>query len=465
MGNLAWGRWVFPWAALLAAGCAGLGGARPEAPRPGHEIELVAAPARLELLDGRALEVWAYNGQVPGPTLRVRAGEPLRVRLVNRLPQPTTIHWHGVRVPNAMDGVPHVTQPPVRPGESFVYEFSPPDPGTYWFHPHLRGSEQVERGLHGVLIVEERDPVPFTRELLWVVDDWSMGGDGQLDPEFNTRSDLAHDGRWGGVVTVNGQVGPTVTLAPGERVRLRIVNVANGRVFAPEFGPLQPRVVAFDGLPTDRVLGAEGLELAPGNRVDLDLVVPASLRGQAVEVMDGFTSRTRLLATIAVAGEPVPTPEPRLEPQPAAVPVDLTEPTAVFRLASRTGGPFGIEWTINGRVQRHEDEGGHGLHDVVADLPLGRWARLRFVNDSFRLHPMHLHGVFFRVVARGGLPVDEEHWRDTVLMRRKETVDIAVQPRDLGLWMMHCHILEHAESGMMTLFRVSVEEGGLDWLR
>jgi len=118
-----------------------------------REFALTAAPATVTLFDGRPLQVWAYNQQVPGPVLRVRLGETVRATLTNRLPQPTTIHWHGVRVPNAMDGVPGVTQPPVQPGDSFVYEFTPKDAGTFWFHPHLRSSEQVERGLFGVLIV------------------------------------------------------------------------------------------------------------------------------------------------------------------------------------------------------------------------------------------------------------------------------------------------------------------------
>lgn len=126
-----------------------------------HEVAIAAAPTEVEI-GGRKLKVWAYNGQVPGPTIRIRLGDTLRAHFVNRLRDETTIHWHGVRVPNAMDGVPHVTQPPVKPGESFLYEFTPKDAGTYWFHPHVRGSEQVERGLHGVLIVEDAQPVPYS---------------------------------------------------------------------------------------------------------------------------------------------------------------------------------------------------------------------------------------------------------------------------------------------------------------
>jgi FtsP/CotA-like multicopper oxidase with cupredoxin domain len=107
------------------------------------------------------LKVWAYNGQVPGPVLRVRLGETLRVHFTNNLPEETTIHWHGVRLPNAMDGVPGVTQPPVPPAGEFVYEFTPKDAGTFWFHPHVRASEQVERGLYGVLVVEDASPGVF----------------------------------------------------------------------------------------------------------------------------------------------------------------------------------------------------------------------------------------------------------------------------------------------------------------
>ena len=169
-----------------------------------REFALTAAPATLPLLDGQPLAVWAYNDQVPGPVLRVRLGETVRATLTNRLPQPTTIHWHGVRVPNAMDGVPGVTQSPVQPGETFVYEFTPKDAGTFWFHPHLHSSEQIERGLFGVLIVEDATPLPYARDVVWVLDDWLLTSTGEIFPEFNTRHDLAHDGRWGNVVTVNG---------------------------------------------------------------------------------------------------------------------------------------------------------------------------------------------------------------------------------------------------------------------
>lgn len=157
-------------------------------------FDITAAPTEHALGDGRSLAVWAYNGTVPGPTLRIRLGETLRVRFSNALPHETTIHWHGVRLPNEMDGVPSLTQPAVAPGDTFVYEFTPKDAGTFWFHPHVRSSEQVERGLYGVLIVEDVEPPPYDRDLVWVLDDWRLDDAGQIDERFNTRHDLATTG-------------------------------------------------------------------------------------------------------------------------------------------------------------------------------------------------------------------------------------------------------------------------------
>lgn len=428
---------------------------RPVATGKVVEVELVAAPTRLELLDGRELEVWAYNGSVPGPTIRAREGDTIRVRFKNQLPQPTTVHWHGIRLPNGMDGVPGVTQPPIPPGEEFVYEFLARDPGTFWYHPHVRGSEQLGRGLYGVLIIEEAEPPPV-REILWVLDDWRLDESGQIDPRFVTRGDLAHDGRWGSQITVNGVQAPEFGLGAGERVRLRILNAANGRVFRPDFSGVDTRVIAFDGLATARPLSAEGIELAPGNRVDLDLVAPER-PGEVVQVIDRFTRRPHLLATLRMGG-PVENSGDAIELD-GFVPkwrgAESAGPQYDFRLNAARGGPYDLMWMINEEVMFHDpDLPVSEWHEPPYALRAGKWTKLRFTNESPRLHPMHLHGQFFKVVARNGQPVDEEHWRDTVLVRPREVVDIALVPTEIGNWMLHCHIMEHADAGMMTLVSV-----------
>ena len=364
-----------------------------------RSYDVVAAPAELPLVDGKTLKVWAYNGQVPGPTLRVRLGETLRVRFTNHLPDETTIHWHGVRLPNAMDGVPGLTQPAVAPGATFTYEFTPKDAGTFWFHPHVRASEQVERGLYGVLIVEDAEPPPYTSETIWVLDDWRLDATGQIDPNFNTRHDLAMDGRWGGAVTVNGRTDTTVHVRPGERVRVRMLDSANGRVFAPDFGGLHADVIAVDGLYLRAPVPAVGFQLAPGNRLDVDLVFDQSPAGP-VEVWDRYIpQRPNRLVTIVVDGDLVDTPR-FASPAHGHVPRwrdALDAPIAhTFRLNASSGGPFGITWTIDGvAFAGHE----HTMAPAVT-LVQDRFSRLHFVNESPRIHPIHFHGMFFRLLAR-----------------------------------------------------------------
>ncbi len=433
-----------------------------EATRTGtvRPFTLDASPTRVSLLDGQLMEVWAYNGQVPGPTLRVRLGETVRVHFTNHLPQPTTIHWHGVRLPNAMDGVPGVTQPPILPGQSFDYEFTPKDAGTFWFHPHVRASEQVERGLFGVLIVEDAAPPPYTQDLVWVVDDWLLTPTGEIAPRFNTRHDLAHDGRWGNVITVNGDRHATTHVRPGERIRLRMLDVANGRVFVPDFTGLDAKVIAVDGLYAARPLSPTGFELAPGNRLDLDVTFHELQRGQRLAIVDRYGGAANVLAEFVVSDSPTATPS-FVSPAHAHVPAwrDMQgiPLEAEWRLNARIGGELGIEWTINGEAFHHGDHDGidvHAMPHEIRRIPLGIFSKLRFVNDSFRIHPMHIHGQFFKVLTRNGQAVDEPFFRDTTLVHPKETVEVGIVPLDPGRWMMHCHILEHAEAGMMTLLDV-----------
>ena len=162
--------------------------------------------------------------------------------------------------------------------------------------------------------------------------------------------------------------------------------------------------------------------------------------------MKNFT-KVALATLVALGATPAAAHVPRWSA------ADERPADARIALNARVGGPYGIEWTLNGEVMRHDGNGDHH-HGAPYSLRRGRWAKLSFVNESARLHPMHIHGQFFKVLARDGRAVEERHWRDTVLVRPRETVDVGLVPLDLGLWMLHCHILEHAESGMMTLVEV-----------
>jgi FtsP/CotA-like multicopper oxidase with cupredoxin domain len=220
---------------------------------PIEDFRLVAGPGRTPLVGAPYPEtvVWSYNGAVPGPEIRVRQGEHLRITVENQLQEETTLHWHGVRVPNAMDGVPHLTQQPIAPGETFVYEFDVADAGTYWYHSHQRSFEQVGRGLYGPLIVEEREPVQVDRDVTWVLDDWRLLPDAQISDDFGNFMDSSHNGRVGNTVTVNGRILETFQVRAGERTRLRLINAANARFFGLEFHRHRPRVIALDGQPIE----------------------------------------------------------------------------------------------------------------------------------------------------------------------------------------------------------------------
>ncbi len=438
------------------------------------QVRLVASTARIPLVGAPHPDtsVWCYGGEVPGPTIRARQGDRLRVEVVNDLPEATSVHWHGVRVPNAMDGVPHLTQEPITPGGSFTYEFDLPDAGTFWFHPHQRSFEQVERGLAGALIVEETDPIQVDRDVVWVLDDWRLRGDASISGDFGNIHDVAHAGRLGNTVTLNGRVREEFWLRAGERIRLRLINAANARIFALSFGEHAPQVVAFDGQPVEPHRPVQDrVTLGPAQRVDIILeatgtpgrrfaVTDAFYRGQSYRLLDlAYTDEPPLRAgplgqMVRLPANPVPEP-------------DLTTALRheiVFgggMMGGMAGGRVhgramdmremlqnGLAWTLNGEAATVH------AHEPLITLEQGRSCVLALRNETVWHHPMHLHGHTFRVLTRNGVPTRWQEWQDTVLAGPREQVEIAFMADNPGDWMFHCHVLEHQAGGMMNVIRV-----------
>ncbi|HEY7609055.1 MAG TPA: multicopper oxidase family protein [Alphaproteobacteria bacterium] len=439
------------------------------------EHRLTAAPARAAIAGGTfpETEVWAYDGTVPGPLLRVRRDTKLRVTLENEVADATSLHWHGIRLPNAMDGVPDLTQAPVKRGENFVYEFEARDSGTYWYHPHWQSYEQVERGLYGVLVVEEAAPPAVDRDTVWVLDDWRLTPEAKIAGGFANFFDVSHAGRLGNSVTVNGKVADEFKLRAGERIRLRLVNAANARIFGLRFGALQPRLIATDGHAiAPHTPDGNRIVLGPGMRADLILDC-AGKPGERVTIVDDFYPRMAYRLLDLVYG-----PEPALratapEAPIALAPNALPEPKlaeaerheivfgggmmgrlreAEFQGAKRPMREIMLEhrmaWAVNGKVIGAHD------HAPFLTLKLGRSYIFALENDTAWHHPIHLHGHVFQVVARDGAKVARTEWRDTVLMNPRERVDIAFVADNPGDWMFHCHILEHQAGGMMAVVRV-----------
>jgi len=449
------------------------------APARAASVTLTAGVSRQQLVPAEypQTEVWCYNGAVPAPELRFRQGDTARIVVANRLPQPTTVHWHGLRVPNRMDGVPHVTQPPIAPGAQFTYEFTLPDAGTYWYHPHLASYEQVARGLYGVLIVEESAPIRVDRDVTWVLSDFRLNPDASQREDFGSVFDLTHAGRIGNTVTVNGRFtlkDGAFAVRSGERIRLRLVNTAVARIFLLRFNGHEPRVIALDGQPVEPHMPERGLlRLAPGMRADLvlDCLQPPGSR-HLVEDLDNPRSESRLIA-IDYGAEP-PLREAAPATSIALAPNPLTEPdparTERHEMLFEGGAMGGLReaqfagervplatlvrqhqlaWSINGVAVKD-----HAREPMLTLKRNGHYV-LSMKNDTAWPHPIHLHGHAFRVIARDGAPTRHREWRDTVLLAPREQVDVALVADNPGDWMIHCHVLAHQAGGMMAMLRVA----------
>ncbi len=458
---------------LSSAGAAaiglGFGSRRSLAEKDSEDLWLTPRPAfaRLAGAGHPDTAVWAYDGTVPGPTIRIPQGRPVRIVVNNSLGENTTVHWHGIRLPNAMDGVPGLTQPPIRPGDSFAYEFTPPDAGTFWYHPHEDTLQQLGRGLAGALIVEEAEPVPVDRDLLWVIEDWRLDKGAQLVRGFGNRMEAGMSGRIGNTVTINGRVPDRVPVRAGERLRLRLVNATLARIVALDFAAHRPIVIAYDGQPCDAHPPEGGrVVLGPAMRADLILDMTGE-PGRRYPVTDDFY-RDLAYRLVDLSYEPETSrrsasrpPVPKLPdnpvPQPElgyAVRHEIVLQGGMMsgmgmRMGMMGGGAL---WAINGMSMT-----GDGRADMPPLLTVaeGQSCILALRNETAWWHPMHLHGHSFRVIGRNGVPNPRREWRDTVLLPPRETADLAFVADNPGNWMFHCHVADHQTAGMMGVIRVA----------
>ncbi len=460
-----------------AAGMVALPAGLARAASPVREFPLHAGHLEQVLTKGGPkTDFWGFNGRVPGPELRFAKGDQVHIAVSNELVGiDTAVHWHGLRVPNAMDGVPFVTQYPIKPGEVFHYQFETRDSGTFWYHPHQMSFEQVPRGMYGPLIVEEEKPIEVDREVVWVLSDVRLGGNGRQVEDFGRILDIANDGRLGNMVLLNGkQAGDDSVLAvrSGERVRLRLINASSARIFRLQLPDHVINVVALDGQAIKPRV-ADTVDLGPGMRVDAVVDFMAK-PGSEHKVLDvdrrnrGHVARVSYLDYDPIREKPLGAPmQVQANELPEPDVAKAIDHYIVFQGGMRgapvigmiDGKPTNIQeimekdklaWTMNFTAQ-HE----HALmHEPLLYLRKGDHVVLRLINETDFAHPMHLHGHFFRVVGIDGRPQVDQHWRDTVLMGPRQSVDLAFVADNLGEWMFHCHILDHAAGGMMGTIAV-----------
>lgn len=395
---------------------------------------LTAAPGRISLpgVTGSTTAL-CFDGSAPGPFLRIRRDETIRFRFANRLDSPSTIHWHGLRIANAMDGVPGLTQPEVRPGESFDYAFTPPDAGTFWYHPPAFGSSlgQCEAGLYGVLVVDEDKPPEVDRDLVLVIDEWNIGPDGQIPPAGAPP-----------LITVNSKAAETIALASNERLRLRLVNAATTHIARLAVAGLTASIVAVDGHPVDTPFAPNNgrIDLPPGGRADIVVdgtPEPAGEAGIAIDRNGEVIVLVQVTASGAAKRRPTPLP-----------PLVLPRPNLPGTLALQQARRFAM--SLPGRA-----DGGSSLPDKpLFSVKRGTLVDLGLVNKGRLDQAVHIHGHAMRILH----PFDDEwqpYWVDTVAVGPGETVHTVFQADNPGRWLLHARACGPSRAELLTWFEVS----------
>jgi FtsP/CotA-like multicopper oxidase with cupredoxin domain len=408
---------------------------------------LEASEIEWQIAPGRTVRGFGFNGQVPGPVLEAKQGVPLEIEFTNRLPEPTVIHWHGLRIPAAMDGT-EIVQHPVQPGETFTYRFTPPDAGTFWYHPHLNETEQLEKGLYGALVVRAADELTLDDEKILVFDDLRVDKSGQI-AKFGGLMDR-HNGREGNVRLINGTSEPELTIAAGQVERWRIVNASSARYVRLSLGGKRFQIIGTDGGLIEAPVTVTEVLLPAADRVEL-AVGPFANEGAVLNIEDlpyyrmAGKKGVELFGTIRVTVR---------KPSTARVPERLrdiaplvTEEVKVTRtvtLGFKLSLRRGLDFVVNGERHHHDEP-----------VKVGELQVWDVVNATRMDHPFHLHGFFFQVLGVNGKKPAWRSLEDVINVPPQATVRIAWYPDDRpGSWMYHCHILEHHASGMMGHFDV-----------
>lgn len=415
------------------------------------EYKFEASEFQWEIAPGKSIKAWGFNQQVPGPIIKAKRGDTVVVKLKNGLSEPTMIHWHGIKLPAAMDGT-DIAQKPVEPGEEFEYRFNVDDAGSFWYHSHHNETVQMERGMYGAIVVEdENDPV-VDEEKLFLIDDMKLSADFEFtNPSWALpRLIERHDGRQGDTLLINGKVDSVINMHAGQIERGRFINASSARYFKLHLGGKEFKILGTDGGLIEKPVSVTEALITPGER--LDILVGAFKEGERFPIDALSYNRSTFLRpkkqtfatvevlaakpSIAVIGETLRVIEP-LAPQDAPV----------NRKIKFSVGPSlknGLNFLVN-----------NDMHVNDKPVKVGELQVWEINNVSLMDHPFHLHGFFFQVLEINGKAPEYRAWKDTVNLTPRTKVKIAWMPDNRpGKWMYHCHIIEHHAAGMMANFDV-----------
>lgn len=443
----------------------------------GNEFTLVAKEATHQLNEEISVDALTFNGSVPGTQIRVNAGEQVKITLKNEMPDPVTIHWHGITVSNDMDGIPGVTQNAVQPGETFTYEFTPEDPGTYMYHTHQNAVEQMDRGLYGSFIVEPEEKA-YDRDFTLMLDEWmsepeeegsgmegmdhsSMNADGDNE-ETSEMGGMGHDMSEYDIFTINGKSGDSIEplmVKEGEKVRVRLTNVGfmshNIHLHGHDF-----KVAAIDGqeLNDPQEIKDQVISIAPGERYDIEFTAdnPGEWLIEGHGDMEG-TDGMKIKIQYADFVESADTSN-QSEELPEFTFVDYgSSEESEFSLDQNYDVEYEMDlntamddgdmaFTVNGKTFPDTDN---------INVQEGDLVKVKLINNSMADdHPMHLHGHFFQVLSKNGQPLEGSSIiKDTVNLRPGDEYVIAFKADNPGNWLFHCHDLHHATAGMVNMVK------------
>ena len=397
----------------------------PSGPAPDVVAELIARQGTVTLASGRKVLGYTLNGTSPGPLIEATVGQLVEVRVRNvDVDAGIALHWHGIDVPNAEDGVAGITQDAVAVGESFTYRWVAPRAGTFWYHSHQVSHEQVAGGLLGALVIHPARPDPVVKDVVG----------------------LAH--LYGSVATLNGEEGDVpVRASEGRPVRVRLINTDNGPQAVWTGAPYT--LVATDGYDVNRPTEVRDrtVVIPAGGRIDLAMTVPRD--GSALRVQ--YADVALVIGPGGSEAAAVEQPATRLDllrygaPAPVPFEAERADRTFTYAIGRRPGfldGKPGLWWSVNGRIGRRMPMFVVSEGDVV---------HVKLTNSSGQVHPMHLHGHHAVVLSRDGVRVSgSPWWFDSLDVKNGESVEVAFLADNPGIWMDHCHNLTHATEGLVT---------------
>lgn len=454
------------------------------------QYDMVAKNGYREIVNGVKSQVIEYHilGQpknMPFPVIRAKVNQKIRIVIKNEMDKTTTVHWHGIRIDNKMDGVPYLTQEPIKSGETYVYEFVCPDAGTFWFHSHQNSLEQMSRGQVGVLIVEEEDinnPAikQFSADAVWVAKDYYIDDKGELT-NCTTKKTAMTSGAFGMQKRVNGKEKSILRAPAGSWVRVRLLNCDNTRLmnisaYDEQDNKVEAFVIAIEGNPLKKYKLLNRDDLTPGQRLEIAIKVPKS---GFVAIKNVFQKNPYILGVVMSNGNPVN--EKALLPLPMG---KIPEPDLknakrlrfIFLASSASMGRF---WSINGKsMVEHSSPDDHKLtHNSLSctkgmkneDMPIkmnnqkmaeplavlekNKSYIFYIQNGTPHTHPVHLHGFSFKVLKSNRYKINP-YYTDTYPLKPDERIQIAFLADNVGCWMFHCHIIEHSATGMMGYIKV-----------